>query len=196
MPHACGAAGRTDLERLDRSRLMSSAVDRIVFGNAWLRVLGRPAIGGHEADREDYFVVEVPDFALICPRTADARFLLVEQYRPAVERTVLEFPAGRIDPGESPSESIGRELVEETGHRPTRLVPLGGYFADTGRLSSRAHLFYGDVEPVADWTPEPGLIAAPFSAAEIDRLIADGRIAALHHVGLWLLVKAAGLAAP
>jgi hypothetical protein len=34
-----------------------------------------------------------------------------------------------------------------------------------------------------------------FTAEEIDRQVADGRIATLRHVGLWLLVKAVGLAA-
>lgn len=166
----------------------------VVFENAWLRVVSKPVALSPDAGLEDYFVVEARDWAAICPRTVDGRFVLVEQYRPAVERQVLEFPAGTIDPGESPAAAIRRELIEEAGHSVTRLVPLGSYFTDTGRLNNRAHLFYGDVAAVADWTPEPGLVAARFTAAEIDRLVADGRIATLHHVGLWLLVKAAGLA--
>jgi ADP-ribose pyrophosphatase len=174
---------------------MSGPSAKVVYENAWLRVVSKPMSAGSDASSDDYFVVEVPDWAMICPRVADGRFILVEQYRPPVERTVLEFPAGRIDPGETVDDSIRRELVEETGHRATRVVSLGTYFTDTGRLNNRAHLFYGDAETVPGWTPEHGVVPVLLAPAEIDQRIADGRIVTLHHIGMWLLVKAAGLAA-
>jgi len=172
---------------------MSDLPRRLVLDNPWLRVVSKRVAPHPGAPPEDYFVVEVTDWAMICPRTADGRFVLVEQYRPAVERSVLEFPAGRLDPGEAPADTIRRELVEETGHRVTRLMPLGSYFTDTGRLNNRAHAFYGDVEAVDDWMPEPGVVPVLLTALEIDRLIGEGRIVSLHHVGLWLLAKTTGL---
>jgi 8-oxo-dGTP pyrophosphatase MutT (NUDIX family) len=42
--------------------------------------------------------------------------LLVEQYRPPMRRTTLEFPAGLIDKGESVENAALRELREETGY--------------------------------------------------------------------------------
>lgn len=41
--------------------------------------------------------------------------LLVEQYRPPVDRVTVEFPAGLIDKGETPEDAALRELREETG---------------------------------------------------------------------------------
>ena len=41
--------------------------------------------------------------------------LLVAVYRPPVDAWSLEFPAGMIDPGETPVEAGRRELLEETG---------------------------------------------------------------------------------
>ncbi|HUA53149.1 MAG TPA: NUDIX hydrolase, partial [Candidatus Sulfotelmatobacter sp.] len=145
------------------------------------------------APPEDFFIVDDGDWAMICPRMRDGRFVLVEQSRPAIGRKIVEFPAGRIDLGETPAASIRRELIEETGHKATRLKRLGRYFADTGRLSNGAHLFFGDVEAVAGWVPEPGVAVRFVGARELDRLVADGRFDALHHVGLWLLVRRAGL---
>src|SRR5271169_5955803 len=91
----------------------------VVFESAWMRVVSKRVALQPDAAPEDYFVVEAGDWAAICPRTADGRFVLVEQYRPAVERRVLEFPAGTIDPGESPAAAIRRELIEEAGHSVT-----------------------------------------------------------------------------
>jgi len=36
----------------------------------------------------------------------------------------LEFPAGKIDPGEAPEDTARREMIEETGYAVERLVPL------------------------------------------------------------------------
>mmetsp|Transcript_32749 Transcript_32749/g.50113 ORF Transcript_32749/g.50113 Transcript_32749/m.50113 type:complete len:229 (+) Transcript_32749:99-785(+) len=41
--------------------------------------------------------------------------LLVEQFRPPMKQSTLEFPAGLIDKGETPEETALRELREETG---------------------------------------------------------------------------------
>ena len=45
----------------------------------------------------------------------DDQFLFVRQFRPPVGRLMLEFPAGLIDPGETPEQTAVRELYEETG---------------------------------------------------------------------------------
>jgi len=45
------------------------------------------------------------------------RLLLIRQYRPPVDALVIEFPAGLLDPGETPDEAAVRELFEETGYR-------------------------------------------------------------------------------
>ena len=44
------------------------------------------------------------------------RLLLIRQYRPPVDRLVLEFPAGLVDAGETPAQAAARELREETGY--------------------------------------------------------------------------------
>jgi ADP-ribose pyrophosphatase len=67
---------------------------------------------GGEATRE--YVVH-PGAVMIVPRVADGRYLMVRQFRYPLARVFLEFPAGKIDPGESPLATAQRELAEEAG---------------------------------------------------------------------------------
>ena len=53
----------------------------------------------------------------------DGRVLLVEQYRPAAGRHMLELPAGTIDRSEPPIDCAQRELQEETGYTAEHWEP-------------------------------------------------------------------------
>ena len=69
---------------------------------------------GDTATRE--YVVH-PGAVMIVPLLDDGRLVLERQFRYPVARVLLEFPAGKIDPGESTLACAQRELVEETGYR-------------------------------------------------------------------------------
>ena len=49
------------------------------------------------------------------------RILVSREYRMAMAQWIYNFPAGLIDPGETPEESARRELWEETGLTLTRI---------------------------------------------------------------------------
>lgn len=58
--------------------------------------------------------------------------LLVEQYRKAVDRTLLEVPAGKIEKGEEPLPCAVRELEEETGFKSDNFIYLGKIVTSPG----------------------------------------------------------------
>jgi len=77
---------------------------------------------GGEATRE--YVVH-PGAVLMLPILADGRLVLERQFRYAVGRVLLEFPAGKIDLCETPLATAQRELREETGYTAGTWEHLG-----------------------------------------------------------------------
>ncbi len=69
---------------------------------------------GSEAERE---VVLHRGAVALVPMVDEGRVCLVTNRRYAVGRTLLEVPAGTLEPGESPEQTAARELREETGLR-------------------------------------------------------------------------------
>jgi ADP-ribose pyrophosphatase len=57
-----------------------------------------------------------PGAVMIVPMLDDGRLVVENQYRYPLARVMLEFPAGKLDPGESGLSCAMRELAEETGY--------------------------------------------------------------------------------
>jgi ADP-ribose pyrophosphatase len=68
---------------------------------------------GQRATRE---YVAHPGAVAVVPILDDGRLVLVRQHRYPVDRVLIEFPAGRLDAGETTLACAMRELAEETGY--------------------------------------------------------------------------------
>jgi ADP-ribose pyrophosphatase len=108
--------------------------------------------------------------------------LLVRQYRVATDGDLLEVPAGKRDvEGESPEETARRELEEETGHRPGRLVKLAEFYNSPGFCDEYTYLFCAlDLEavdgPRGVNAEERAMSVERVAFADVDALIASGQL--------------------
>jgi ADP-ribose pyrophosphatase len=93
---------------------------------------------GSEGSRE--FVVH-PGAVLIVPILADGRLVLERQFRYPVGRVMLEFPAGKIDPQESPLATAQRELREEAGYSAANWQHLGTVHPEIGYSSEVIEMY-------------------------------------------------------
>src|SRR4051812_47649204 len=69
-----------------------------------------------------------PGSVVLIPRLADGRIVMIRNRRFAIERTLLELPAGTLEQGEAVATCAARELEEETGYRASELTELLGFY--------------------------------------------------------------------
>jgi ADP-ribose pyrophosphatase len=124
----------------------------------------------------------------------DPQILLIRQFRYAAGGDILEVPAGRPEPGEDWIACARRELEEEVGLQPGRLVPLSTIYTTPGFTDERIHLFLALDNRPGQINRDPDeflrLLPLPLSRAIQhirDGLIVDAKsIATLHLAADWL----------
>lgn len=125
-----------------------------------------------------YDLVEHPGAAVLLPILDDGRIVFLSQYRFSVDETLLELPAGTLDPGESAEVCAARELTEETGYTAGRIEPLVSFLSTPGICNERMHAFTASDLKAGATAHEPGERIEVRSMAWDEALAAvgDGRI--------------------
>ncbi|MCA9319078.1 MAG: NUDIX hydrolase [Planctomycetes bacterium] len=113
---------------------------RSVFRNPVLE-LHQERVRTPRGDETDWTVVEIGDGVCVVPLRPDGGVHMIRQYRHAVGEWVLEFPAGRVEPGEDPEAAGRRELAEEAGLEADAWQGLGAFWPLDGVCRHRIHLF-------------------------------------------------------
>ena len=107
-----------------------------------------------DGERFERHVVRSPGAVAVVPILFDAghgpTVVLVDQYRPALDRTIVELPAGMRDvAGEPPEETARRELAEEIGFAAGQLDFLTEYLPSPGLTDATMVIYLGtDLHPV------------------------------------------------
>ena len=85
-------------------------------------------------------VIEHPGGACILPFTGTG-FVFVSQYRIALEKQLIEAPAGKLEVGESPEQCAIKELREETGFEAENIISMGTIYSSVGYCNELIHLY-------------------------------------------------------
>jgi len=113
---------------------------RLAWQGRFLRVFEDTvrAPDGHLAPRE---YLRHPGAVMIVPVLDSGEVVLERQYRHPLRRSFVEFPAGKIDPGEDILACAQRELREETGYTAAEWVHLGGFHNAIGYCDEKIEVF-------------------------------------------------------
>ncbi|MEH7222849.1 NUDIX hydrolase [Bacillus sp. JJ1566] len=93
---------------------------------------------GNTSRRE---LIKHPGAVAILALTDDHKLVMVQQYRKALEKVIVEIPAGKLEKGEAPEVTAKRELEEETGYDCETLTPLISFYTSPGFADELVHLF-------------------------------------------------------
>ena len=170
----------------------SASVPTIVSGHGFTRTdeeilhvghvitLARATFEGPAGEVMERDVVHHPGAVAVVALDGD-EVVLVRQYRPVLEREMLELPAGKLDvPGEDRPTAARRELVEEAGLDAVDLIELGSFHNSIG-FSDEATTIYLATElvpatPLAASIEEEYLTVVRVGLGEVEGLVGDGTI--------------------
>jgi ADP-ribose pyrophosphatase len=85
--------------------------------------------------------IDHPEAAAILAFPDRDHILMVRQWRYAIGGETFEIPAGKMDRGETAEVCASRELIEETGQKPSRLLEIFSYYPAIGYANELIRIF-------------------------------------------------------
>lgn len=152
-------------EQIFKGKVISLQVDDVILPN------------GNQSKRE---IVKHPGAVAIIPITEHGTMIMVEQYRKALERSIIEIPAGKLEHGEKPEKTALRELEEETGLGCKELKHITTFSTSPGFADEIIHIYSATglykIEESAAVDDDEFVEMLDVSVEEAEEMMADGRI--------------------
>ena len=122
------------------SKVWKTVSSTVVYSGRWLQLKHDEVILPN-GSKGEYDYISKKDAILIIPEYK-SKFILVKQYRYTIKKTLVEFPQGGCNKGESPADAAIRESEEELGLIPLNLRFLGRLDIAKGCSNQGMHFFH------------------------------------------------------
>ncbi len=132
--------------------------------------------------------------AVIVPLLKDGRLVLIEQYRYALRKRILEFPAGTIDHREPHLETAVRELKEEIGGEAEEFIHLGSDYSTPGFTNELLHSYLARNVTLGSTALELGELVAPkiMTIPEVEEALQKGVLCDMKSIVAFYRARAHG----
>lgn len=139
--------------------------------------------------KDDYYVLEYPNWVNAIALTKDHQIIMVRQYRFAADIISLEIPGGVIDDGEAPETAIKRELLEETGYSFDSYELIATLYPNPATSTNQTftYLLKGGIKTHEQHLDEHEILNVElYTIDEVKQLLKENKIAqALHTAALF-----------
>jgi len=113
-------------QEIFKGRIISLQVDEVMLPN------------GSTSKRE---IIKHPGAVAVIAITEEGKLVVVEQYRKALEKAIVEIPAGKLEKGEDPDLCARRELEEETGYGCKDMELISSFYTSPGFADEIVHVY-------------------------------------------------------
>ena len=140
-------------------------------------------------------IINHPGAVAVIAITENNKILLVEQYRKALERSIVEIPAGKLEKGEEPIVTARRELEEETGYTSDHFEFIQAFATSPGFADEIIHIYVAEklkkLDIPVELDEDEFVELMEVSLEEAEAMVTDGRIydAKTAFAILWLKLK-------
>lgn len=133
--------------------------------------------------------------ACIALKDDDGKFFLVKQYRYAHQIEMFEFCAGKIEKGETPDQTVEREVQEELGYTAKNIKSFGYIIPTCGYSTEKIYLYYGEVKEKVNqhFDEDEYMEIYKFSFNEIKEMIKENKITDAKTISLMYQLELNGL---
>lgn len=123
-------------------------------------------------------IVRHPGAVAVIAYVDDEQILLVEQFRVALNKTLLEIPAGKLEKGEVLETCAHRELEEETGYKAKNMEYLGTIATGAGFTDELIHIYKATdlYEGIKGGDDDEFIEATPYKIERVKTMIKEGQI--------------------
>jgi ADP-ribose pyrophosphatase len=128
---------------------------------------------------EDWPIIDTRSYAIVVAENEAGAILVLEGYKHGLGQSSWHMVGGYLEPGEEPSETARRELLEEAGCASSHWQALGSFVVDANRRAGIAHLFLARHTYPADKHESDDIEQVTLqwiSPEEVRKALYDGRI--------------------